>query len=224
MASTAPNYDQARKNMVDCQIHTSGVVHPGLLIAFETVPRENFVPEHLKAIAYYDEDIKVSKSRALLEPLILSKLLQAADLKETDIVLDIGGGTGYGAAILSPNVSTVIALESDEELLKLAEKSWLDIDACNIVPVNGKLTKGADKHGPFDLIVMHGAVPEIPEDIVAQLNQNGRLLCIVKKPGEKIGQATLVQTLGENQFSSYSLFECGVDYIEGFTPKPAFTF
>lgn len=222
------DFAQARKNMVDCQIHTSGVVHAGLLEAFETVPREVFVPENLKGIAYYDEDIQLGKGRFLLEPLTLSKMLQAAELKETDVVLDIGGATGYAAAILSPNVSTVIALESNEDYLKAASKHLEELDACNVVPVQGKLKDGAQDKGPFDLIIMHGAVPGIPSKIAAQLSPNGRLLCVLKKPGDKIGQATLIRSsdeaIGENRFSSYTLFECGADYLEGFVPKPTFSF
>ena len=219
------DFAQARKNMVDCQIHTNGVVHAGLLEAFETVPRELFVPEELKGIAYFDEEIALGKGRVLLEPLVLSKMLEAANPKENDVVLDIGGATGYSAAILSPNVSTVIALDSNEDYLMAAEKNWKEVDACNIVPVQGKPKDGAADKGPYDLIVMHGAVPAIPDNIVSQLAEGGRLLCIVKKPGDKIGQAVLVQAaLGENGFSSYTLFECGADYLEGFAPKPAFSF
>ena len=224
MPNSAPNFDQARKNMVDCQILTNGVVHEGLIEAFETVPRELFVPENYKGIAYFDEEIDLGKGRTLLEPLILSKMLEAADLKESDVVLDIAGATGYGAAILAPNVSTVIALESNDQHLKDAEKNWTDLELCNIVPVHGRPKDGAADKGPYDLIIMHGAVPEIPTNIASQLNQNGRMLCIIKKLGDRIGKATLVQALGANQFSSYTLFECGAEYIEGFAPKPAFSF
>jgi protein-L-isoaspartate(D-aspartate) O-methyltransferase len=218
------DFAQARKNMVDCQIHTSGVVHTGLLNAFETVPRELFVPEELKGVAYYDEAIPVTKNRVLLEPLTLSKMLEAANLTEDDVVLDIGGATGYAAAIMSPNVSTIIALESKEEYITAAEKNWKQLDACNIISCEGPLKAGEADKGPYDVIVLHGAVPQIPENLTAQLTQNGRMLLIIKKPGEKLGQATLVQSLGENTFSSYTLFECGADYLEGFAPKPAFSF
>lgn len=218
------DFAQARKNMVDCQIHTSGVLHAGLLTAFETVPREIFVPDALKGIAYFDEDVVIGKGRSLLEPLTLSKMLEAANLSEDDVVLDIGGATGYGAAILSTNVSTVIALESNEDYLKAAEKHWKELEACNVIGCHGKLKDGAADKGPYSLIIMHGAVPEIPQNIAAQLAPNGRLLTIIKKPGSKIGQATLVQNLGESTFSSYTLFECGAEYIEGFAPKPTFSF
>ena len=141
---TELDFVQARKNMVDCQIHTSGVVHTGLLQAFETVPRELFVPEHLKGIAYFDEDIQLAKGRYLSEPLILSKMLQAADLQSDDVVLDIGGGTGYCAAILSSNVSTIIAVESDDAYIAAAKSNWSELDACNIVQVKACLLYTSD--------------------------------------------------------------------------------
>lgn len=218
------DFAQARKNMVDCQIHTSGVVHPGLLTAFETTPRESFVPETRQGVAYYDETLTFENGRTLLAPLTLSKMLQEADPTEDDIVLDIGGTTGYGAAILSSNVSTIIALENNADFLKTAERAWAEQDACNIIACNGPLNEGQSDKGPYTLIVMHGAVPAIPENIVAQLAPNGRLLTIIKKPNQPIGQATLVQSLGENKFSSYTLFECSADYLDGFAPQPAFSF
>ncbi len=222
------DYVQARKNMVDCQIHTSGVVHAGLLEAFETVPREIFVPESLHGIAYYDDPVELGQGRFLLDPLTLSKMLQAAELKDEDVVLDIGGATGYCAAILSSNVSTIIALESNETFLKTAEKDWSELGACNIVAVHDQLSKGVEDKGPYDLIIMHGAVPEIPINIADQLTEDGRMLCIIKNIDSKVGRATLVRstsdTIGKNRFSSYTLFECGVPYLEGFAPKPAFSF
>ncbi len=228
---TELDFVQARKNMVDCQIHTSGVVHTGLLQAFETVPRELFVPEHLKGIAYFDEDIQLAKGRYLSEPLILSKMLQAADLQSDDVVLDIGGGTGYCAAILSSNVSTIIAVESDDAYIAAAKSNWSELDACNIVQVKAKLAQGVADQAPYDLIVLHGAVPEVPTKLVAQLNENGRMLCILKPEQGSLGKATLVRKnanaadgLGENAFSSYTLFECGAEYLEGFAPKSTFSF
>ena len=223
------DFAQARKNMVDCQIRTSGVTHAGLLNAFETVPREIFAPDALKGIAYFDEDVVIAKGRALLEPLTLSRMLEAAELSEDDVALDIGGATGYGAAILSSNVSTVIALESKEEYLNAAQAHWKELEVCNIIACQGALKDGQPDKGPYSLIVMHGAVPQVPKNIAAQLAPNGRLLTIIKEPGSKIGQATLIknieaQALGESAFSSYTLFECGAEYIEGFAPKPAFSF
>ena len=221
------DYAQARKNMVDCQIYPSGVIHAGLLNAFETIPREIFVPDDKKGISYYDEDVQLGQGRSILAPLTLSKMLEAAELKENDVVLDIGGATGYSAAIMSANVSTIIALESDEKYLKQAEVNWNKLETCNIISCKGTLKNGYPEKEPYNLIILHGAVPEIPINIASQLAEDGRLLTIIRKPGERMGQATIVRNNATDKslgFSTYPLFECGADYLKGFEPKPEFQF
>lgn len=218
------SFQQARTNMVDCQIHTSGVVSEAVLAAFETVPRELFVPKNLQKVAYTDEDISMGEGRFLLEPAVHAKMVQAAALKPTDVVLDIGCGTGYSAAILSSMATTVVAVEECQKWLGAAEKVWQDLGVCNVVSFNGKLTKGSPEHAPFDAIFINGAVSEIPENIVAQLAPDGRLVTVIKAPGETMGRAVIVQSLGAGQFSSYNLFSAGSPYLPGFAPKPAFTF
>lgn len=218
------DFSQARTHMVDSQIHVAGVINPGLLKAFETVPRESFVPEELKNVAYLDEEITFGNDRFLLEPLTLSKMLEAADLKADDVVLDIGGATGYTATILSSLVSTVVALEGEQSFLDHADKVWNALDACNIVGKCSDITQGYSDKAPFDLIVMNGAIAEIPDNIQEQLSIGGRLLCIVKKPDETMGQVTLVKRITDKQFSSYNLFSAGCGYLPGFEPKPSFKF
>ena len=218
------DFSQARTHMVDCQIHTAGVVNPGLLKAFETIPRESFVPEELQNVAYLDEEIILGNNRFLLEPLTLSKMLQAVEPKEDDVVLDIGGTTGYSAAILSPLVSTIVALENDKSFFEHAAKTWESLDACNIVGVTGDLEKGDAQNAPFDLILINGAVAEIPKTIEAQLAPGGRLIAIVKNPGESLGQVTLLKNSADNHVSSINLFSAGGDYLPGFEPRPAFKF
>ncbi|GJL84696.1 MAG: protein-L-isoaspartate O-methyltransferase [Micavibrio sp.] len=218
------NFEEARTNMVDGQIHTSGVVSEGVLEAFQSVPRELFVPKALQNVAYTDEDLPLGEGRFLLEPAVHAKMVQAVEPKPSDVVLDIGGGTGYSAAILSPMVTTVVAVEESQKYLNAAAKTWEELAVCNVVSFKGKLTKGSPEHAPFDLIFMNGAVSEIPGDIVAQLAMDGRLITIVKRPGETMGDVTIVQSLGEGQFSSYNLFSAGSPYLPGFAPNPTFTF
>ncbi|MGH1397831.1 MAG: protein-L-isoaspartate O-methyltransferase family protein [Alphaproteobacteria bacterium] len=218
------NYAQARTNMVDGQIHPSGVIDPALLSAFETVPRELFVPEINRGVAYYDEEVSLGNDRVLIEPLILSKMLQELELKQSDVVLDIGGGSGYSAAILSSLVTTVVALEENETLLKQAQKIWNKIEACNIVGVEGKLKKGYSEQAPFDVIILNGAVSEIPQNICEQLAIGGKLITVLTKPDQTMGQVVLVKAIGESRFSSYTLFDASASYLPGFTPKTVFSF
>ena len=219
-----PDFSQARKNMADCQIRPSGITMPGLAEAFESVPREKFVPDTLKRIAYTDGDMSVGEGRYLLNPTTQARMIQAVQPKASDVVLDIGGATGYSAAVLSSLVTTVIALEEKQKFIKIADKIWQELGICNVASLSAKLTQGSPEHAPFDLIFLNGAITEIPEKLVAQLGEGGRLIAIIKQPGEAIGNVTLVQSLGEKRFSSYTLFEAGAHYLPGFEPLPAFSF
>lgn len=223
------NYAQARTNMVDSQIHTSGVVDPALLEAFETVPREMFVPENLRNIAYCDEEIAIGEGRFLLEPLTLSRMIQEINPSPDDVVLDIGGATGYAAAILSFVTSTVVALEENESFLNKAETVWKELGLCNIVGKAASLKDGYPEKAPFDIILLNGAVPEIPHNLCEQLSPGGRLVTILKETQETPGRVTITratqtQTLGEMQFSSYNAFDAGAPYLPGFEPRSTFSF
>lgn len=217
-------FSAARTNMVDCQIHPAGIILPGLLESFQAVPREKFVPENLRSIAYTDGDLPLGEGRYLLEPSVHARLIQAAEPKSTDVVLDIGGATGYPAAIMSPLVTTVVAVEEKQKLLNLASRLWDEMGVCNVVGLKASLAGGSPEHAPFDLIFMNGAVAEIPGALVEQLGPEGRLVTIVKKPGAVMGQVVIVQNLGEKRFSSYTLFEAGAHYLPGFEPQATFTF
>lgn len=210
--------------MVDGQIHTAGVVSAAILSAFETVPRERFVPEAMQNVAYSDEDLLISAGRYLMEPITHAKMVQAVLPRTDDVVLDIGGATGYSAAILSSLVTTVVALESNGDFLKRATRLWEEIGAVNVVPMPGDMFLGNEENAPFSLIFMNGAVCEIPRGIVAQLEKGGRLITIVKKPGAVMGDVTLVTHTGDGDYSSYSLFSAGCPYLPGFAPKQKFEF
>ncbi len=218
------DFQQARKNMVDCQIHPNGVITPDLLEAFEQTPRELFVPDEYQKMACNDEDIPLGHGRYLLEPSVHARMIQALELKSEDVVLDIGGGTGYSAAIISPLVSTVVAIESENDLSKRAEKIWESTGLCNIAFFEGALEEGNAGHAPYDSIIINGAVAQVPEKILEQLVSGGRLVCVVKEAGHVMGQAHLFQKLEDGQYSSYALFDAGTPYLKGFEPKPSFQF
>ena len=218
------NFAQARTNMVDCQIHTAGVINPKLLTAFETVPKELFVPKDKRNVAYYDEEVPLGQGRHIIEPLILAKLLEAANIKETDVVLDIGGTTGYTAAILSSCASTILMLEENSELIDVANRQWAALELTNTLAVKGSLTNGYPEKAPYDVIIVNGATTSVSDQLKQQLAPNGRLLTIIKKPGDVVGKATIIQNLGENNFSACTLFDAGCSYIPAFQPKQAFSF
>jgi protein-L-isoaspartate(D-aspartate) O-methyltransferase len=218
------DFQAARTNMVDCQIHPSGISTSAILQAFGAIPREEFLPASVRGMAYADENIAIDKERFLLEPAIHARMIEALAPTKDDVVLDIGGSTGYSAAILSSLVQTVIAVEDKNRYIDDATQIWNRLGVCNVAAFKGPLPKGNPENAPFGLIFMNGAVSEIPETLVEQLSPRGRLITILRKPGEVLGRVTLVQSLGEKGFSSYTLFEAGCPYLPGFEPKPAFTF
>ncbi|MBL4805470.1 MAG: protein-L-isoaspartate O-methyltransferase [Alphaproteobacteria bacterium] len=218
------NFEQARKNMVDCQIHTNGVIDKRILNAFETVPREKFVPSRLQNTAFNDEDLRVAEGRYLLEPSVHARLIQALDLKPESVVLDIGGGTGYSAAILSSIASTVVVVESEQSYLDRLAETLDELDIRNVATFTADLHEGSPDHAPYDSIIINGAVAEVPQTILDQLAPEGRLVCVVKQAGKPIGAGTLYQKAENGSVSSYPLFDAATPYLEGFEPRATFNF
>ena len=217
-------FDAARKNMVDCQIQTMGVVMPELLAADERIPRERFVPAGLQHIACADRDLPLGGGRYLLDSSTHARLLQAAEPRPTDHVLDIGGCTGYSAAILSGLVEKVIALEENREFLEQGQSLWRGLGLTNIIPRKGTLAAGDPEYAPYDLIIVNGAMHSIPPALAAQLAPRGRMLAILKQGENDIGHACRVSSAGQGQFSTYTLFEAGAPFLPGLSPPAAFVF
>ena len=170
------DFAAARFNMVESQLRTNKVTDLRLLGAFETVPRERFVPEPLRGIAYIDEDVPLGGGRFVMEPRVLARLLQAADPGPEDVALDLGCGSGYATAILSRLVATVVALEDDAALAAAANRTLEKLEIDNAVVVEGRLTEGYPKQAPYNVILLGGAVAEVPAAIADQLAEGGRLV------------------------------------------------
>jgi protein-L-isoaspartate(D-aspartate) O-methyltransferase len=224
MAQNHMNYAKARQAMVDSQIHPMGVVSDDILDAFLQVPREQFVPDALKNVCYCDEDIKVAPGRYLMEPSVFSRMLQEAHISKDDVVLTIGSGIGYNAAVLSYLCSTVVALEEDEEMVATAQEQWDRLGYTNIAAISGKLGQGAPAYAPYDIILFNGAVSKVPEQIRKQLTVGGKLLVITRENAHAVGKAMLIQRTDDNNFSSRQLFDTGTPYLNGFMPDNEFVF
>ena len=216
------DFATARANMVDCQLRTNKVKELGVLHAFETMPREDFVPEARRAVAYIDEDLEIAPGRYLMEPMVLARMLQSADIEADDLVLDIGSASGYSSALLSHLAATVVALESDEALAARASEAHGELGIDNVLGVVGPLNEGNAAQAPYNVIVIEGAVSEVPAAIADQLADGGRLVAVVQE-GREPGRAVLMRRAGE-VVSSRVLFDAAVRPLPGFARAPGFVF
>ncbi|MDH5722045.1 MAG: protein-L-isoaspartate O-methyltransferase [Alphaproteobacteria bacterium] len=219
------NFEQARKTMVDSQIKTMGVIDQRILDNFENTPREIFVPEALKNVSCIDSDLEYVEGRFLLEPCVHARLLEAANISDTDLVLDIGCGSGYSSAILSSLGSTIIATESNQNLLSAAQRNWKTLGLCNVIPLEAPLADGAEKHAPYDVIIINGAVEKIPDSLLHnQLNTGGRFVAVIKEKGRLMGKASLIEKNNDGSLSCIDLFEAGIKTLHDFDKKAEFVF
>jgi len=219
------NYASARDHMVDSQIRPDRVVDPRIIRAMRTLPRERFVPADRAALAYIDEDLRLPGGRVLMEPRVLAHLIQAAGVRSGERVLVIGAGPGYGAAVLDYCGAVVTALEEDEALLAIA-RAVLPTVAPRVVLEAGKLRDGLP--GPWDVILIEGAVPEIPAEIAGLLNgQGGRLVTVLSRDGV-LGKGVLAEPInpGAPQVTlrAQPRFDCATPLLPAFVPPPAFRF
>jgi protein-L-isoaspartate(D-aspartate) O-methyltransferase len=222
MATPAEHFADARNCMVDSQIRPNRVTDPRILSAMRRLPRERFLPENLWSLAYADEDVPLGNGRFMLEPMVLAKLLQAANLRENERVLVVGAGTGYGAAVLAACGCQVTALEEDASLLAIA-RIVLPVEAPSAVLVTGPLAAGWPAHGPYDLVLIEGAVPQIPAALAGQTRQEaGRILAAIHAEG-RITQAVIAETTAFGVGIS-PLFDCGTHLIPSLRKAPMFAF
>ena len=216
------DYAAARMNMVDSQLRTNKVTNAELIAAFESVPREAFVPERLTGVAYVDQDIALSNGRYLMEPMVLARLLQEARPGPADVVLDVGCGTGYATAILAKLAATVVALESDHDLAVKATKVLGDLGIDNAIVVEGPLPAGWPAQAPYSVILLNGAVAEVPEAIRRQLADGGRLVT-VQMPDAGPGRGVLMRRSGDTA-AGRAVFDATTPILPGFAPAPGFVF
>lgn len=216
-------FDVARENMIEGQIRPNKVTDPDIIDAMSRVPRERFVPRHLQGIAYVDEDIAMGNGRYLPEPVVLARLLQAAEISKNDVVLDIGCGTGYSAAVLGCLAATVVGLEQDDAMANEADTLLHNLDVCNAVVIQKPdLTKGYPEQGPYDVIVINGSVAQVPQNLFDQLAEGGRLVTVVSDNGH-MGKAMLYERIG-GHVSPQELFDAATPFLAGFERDETFTF
>ncbi len=221
------DFQTARRAMVDGQVRTNDVTHFGLIAAMLDIPREAFVPEAQAALAYLDRDVMIADATAtaparyLMKPVVLARLIQAADPTPQDHVLVIGAGAGYAAAIMSRLAADVTALEEDETLFQRARSILSSLGSHNVNVIHGHLADGAPASVPYDVILIDGGVETIPDGLCAQLSSRGRLVAVeVSGP---IGKGKLFQPVN-GRLRGRELFDAYAPVLPGFAVAPAFVF
>jgi protein-L-isoaspartate(D-aspartate) O-methyltransferase len=217
------DYADARRRMVDGQIRPNKVTDSRLIEALGGVPRELFLPAGLRGRAYADEDVALPGGTTLLAPMTLAKLLQLAAVRPGDRALVVCAGTGYGAAVLAHIGARVTAVEADASLREIARAA---IATC--LPAGAVRLEGGDPvagfagGAPYDLILLEGAVPALPEALAAQLAEGGRMVA-VQGPGGRACRAVLGRRIG-GTLSASPAFDCAAAPLAAFAPEPGFVF
>jgi protein-L-isoaspartate(D-aspartate) O-methyltransferase len=221
------DFAEARRAMVDGQVRTSDVTRLGLIAAMQEIPRETFVPKAQAPLAYLDRDVLIAgatpagPARYLMKPMVLARLIQAADPGPQDRILVIGAGTGYGAAVAARLAATVFALEEDETLFEQARTALTAVGSHNVNVIHGCLAAGAPDSGPYDVILIDGGTETVPDRLGVQLSARGRLVAVeVCGP---VGKAKLFQPVS-SRLSGRELFDAWAPVLPGFTVAPAFVF
>jgi protein-L-isoaspartate(D-aspartate) O-methyltransferase len=215
------DFAAARRTMVDSQIKTGAITDPVVVDAMGAVPRENFLPEARRAVAYVDEDLAIGKGRFVMEPLVLARLLQAAEIQPTDKALVVGANGGYSAAVLARMAASIVALDSDRELIAAASKGLAVSGIDNVQVVAGELAAGHAAGAPYDVIFIGGAVAEVPGSLKLQLADGGRLVAIVR--GGPMGRGVVFERVGAT-FGARDVFDAATPFLPGFEKLPKFVF
>lgn len=216
------NFEHARFNMVEQQVRPWGVVDPGVRQLLMTVRREDFVPPAMHALAFADIEIPLPRGQIMFKPAIEGRILQAVGTLRTDSVLEIGAGSGHFAALLAANANHVYTVEIIPELVQLARDNLARNGIDNVTVEEGNASQGWQAHAPYDLIVVSGGLPELPEELIAQLKPGGRLFVFIGTPPTM--RAYVISSDGKNTVQSPPLFETAVPMLHHVTQAPAFSF
>lgn len=216
------DYTRARVNMVENQLRPNQIDVPQLLAAMLEVPRERFVPKALRGVAYADEDLALPNGGFLIEPLALARLVQTAQTGPKDVVLLLGCCTGYAATILARLAGTVIVVTPDEGAARQLESLFDDLGVDNaVVTVNDDPLAGHPSQAPFDVILLAGAVDDVPSRLLDQIGEGGRLVAVIE--GGRVGKGTLFSRL-HGVVGRRVAFDAQIPPLPGLKPKIEFTF
>jgi protein-L-isoaspartate(D-aspartate) O-methyltransferase len=217
-----------RRRMVDCQLRTFSITDESVLNAVQNTPREIFVDAGQRSIAYSDAPVCSSAGlvrRPLLMPMVLARLLQSAEVKAGDRFLDVAGGSGYSAAVAAHLAGSVVALESEAGFAEQLRSHAGSLGLAQVETVTGPLSAGAPGKGPFNVILVNGAVEEGLDALFGQLADGGRLMTILRSPGQTglALKAVRYEKVGAD-IGMRVVFDANAQILQQFSRKPAFVF
>jgi protein-L-isoaspartate(D-aspartate) O-methyltransferase len=218
-------FSTARQKMVDGQVRPSDVTDIRIIDAMIEVPREAIVPANQRAMAYLDLDLDVSETasskRFLIKPVVIARMLQAAEITAADNVLVVGCASGYAAAVVAKLAAKVIATESDAALAAKAKDVLAQIGLANVTVQTAAAADGDAANGPYDVIVLDGATEIVPDRLYQQLKDGGRLVGVfaTTKPPR-----AMIVTRSHGDFGNRALFDAVVPVLPGLERLPAFVF
>lgn len=207
------DFSARRTMMVDTQVRPSDVTKFPIIEAMLSVPREDFVPASQREAAYMGENIELSGNRVILEPRTLAKMLDVLDIGQDELVLDIGAGYGYSSAVIAHMAQAVVALEEDNAMVEEAKDALVAANADNVVIEHGSLVAGAAEHGPYDVIIIQGGVSHLPQAIISQLKEGGRIACLFME--DALGEVRIGYKMDEH-ISWRRSFNAGAPVLNGF--------
>ncbi len=213
------DFQSRRVMMVDTQVRPSDVTKFPIIDAMLRIPREVYVPRDRREAAYLGENLDLPAGRVLLEPRTLAKMLDALDILPTDLVLDLGAGLGYSAAVIAQLADTVVAVEEDEAMAAEAQATLGAQSVDNAVIITGPLVGGAAKHGPYDVITVQGGVEEIPVGLLDQLKDGGRIGVVFMEGAVGIAR---IGYKSDGQVTWRFAFNAAAPVLPGFTAPHVF--
>lgn len=213
------DFTARRTMMVDTQIRPSDVTKFPIIDAMLSVPREDFVPNAMREAAYMGENLELADGRVVLEPRTLAKMLDALAIAGDELVLDVGAGYGYSSAVIARMAEAVVALEDIEPIAADAQDALMQAGADNVVMHVGPLADGAPEHGPYDVIVIQGGVCDVPEPLLDQLKQGGRIAAVFMDGA--LGEVRVGYKSGDT-VTWRMAFNAGAPVLAGFDRQVAF--
>jgi protein-L-isoaspartate(D-aspartate) O-methyltransferase len=220
-------FSTARQKMVDGQVRPSDVTDIRIIDAMLTVPREAFVPQSQQALAYLDLDLDLDvgeggpAKRFLIKPAVIAKMVQAADIKDTDDALVVGCASGYSAALVAKLARHVVATECDPALAERAKNAIAELGLGNVTVKAAPVADGDSANAPYDVIILNGATEIVPEGLYRQLKEGGRLVGVfaMTRP-----QRAMIVTRSHDDFGNRALFDAAIPVLPGLERPPAFVF